>query len=646
MGALAREVKSRAAPVGHSQVIRGRQSRARPGSRLALAALTILGAVLSVAAFAAPCTLGKIAEFPITMTNLRPLMTAKINDVDVQFLVDSGAFYSMISAASAAQLKLPTHYAPFGFYVTGVGGGTADVSVARVKVFTLAGVPVHDIDFLVGGSESGSGSIGILGQNVLHIADVEYDLGQGFVRLMKPRDCGKGARLAYWVNESTPYSVIDIEASTPQRPHTTGFAFINGAKIRVLFDSGAGVSTLSLKAAARVGIEPDSPGVVSAGLTHGIGRNTFPSYIGPFASFKIGEEEIRNTRLRIAAIDLPDADMLIGPDFFLSHRIYVANGQHRLYFSYNGGAVFNLSAAPHPGPAGGADAPAASAVPANAAAGEQAANAAPGEARTAAAASAEAADDSRRGTALASRREFDHALTYLTRACELAPDHAEYFYQRGMVHWAMRHGEAAMTDLDRALTLDPEHIAALLARAELSLRNGDRVRARSDLDAAGRVAPPQADARYTMAHLYERAAVPTSAIAQYDLWISAHADDARLPEALYSRCWARALAGVDLAPALTDCSTALKRSDKSSALYARAANGRGLVLLRLGDYDKSMSDYAMSLKLNPRDAWAWYGLGIDKLRRQKTAEGEADIAQAKALSPQIAEEFGHFGIAP
>jgi len=36
------------------------------------------------AALAGQCTLGKLAEFPITMVDLRPLMTAKINGTDVR----------------------------------------------------------------------------------------------------------------------------------------------------------------------------------------------------------------------------------------------------------------------------------------------------------------------------------------------------------------------------------------------------------------------------------------------------------------------------------------------------------------------------------------------------------------------------------
>jgi hypothetical protein len=417
---------------------------------------TFLGSLILIPAFAGPCKLAKLAEFPITMTNLRPVMTAKINDTDEKFLVDSGAFYSLLSPASVAELKLPTSPTPFGFYMTGIGGGTANASLARVRTFTLADVAIPNVTFLVGGSDIGEGTVGVLGQNVLHLGDVEYDLAQGAIRLMKVRDCSK-AMLAYWVGPSQSFSVIDIGSTTPQKPFTTGSASINGREIRVMFDTGAGPSVLSLKAAARVGIKPDSPGVVDAGRSWGIGSNTIPSYIAPFSSFKIGDEEIRNTKLRIADIDLDDADMLIGPDFFLSHRIYVANSQHKLYFTYNGGPVFKLSGARY------GSAIAASTANEPASTGSSAASApAPDPAD-----GGDAADYSRRGNAFASRRDFQQALTNLTRACELAPDNAEYFYQRGMIYWQMKQGAAAMADFDTALNLKPDNVAVLVSRAEL-----------------------------------------------------------------------------------------------------------------------------------------------------------------------------------
>jgi tetratricopeptide (TPR) repeat protein/predicted aspartyl protease len=613
----------------------------RDGRRSLILVFAILSAsIASASAFADGCQFGKIAEIPITMVGMRPLMTAKINDVDVQFVVDSGAFYSMISDASAAELKLKTSPAPFGFYLRGAHG-TAQVSITTANTFTLAGIPLHNVEFLVGGSEAGQGSIGVLGQNFLRIGDVEYDLGQGVVRLMKAQDCSKSF-LAYWVGKSMPYSVINllsepalsgpttgsnIAPKTLHLSHALSSAYVNGTEIRVLFDTGAGTSVLSLKAAARAGIKLDSPGVVSAGTSYGIGRSTFASYIAPFSSFKVGEEEIQNTRLRIGDIDLPNADMLIGADFFLSHRIYVANSQHKLYFTYNGGPVFNLTAGNRPVTEPATDAPAQ-------------------QPNQAGAATEDAADYSRRGAAFASRLEFDQALIALTRACQLAPENPGYLYQRGMIYWQMKQPDPAMADFDQALKLKPDNLPALIARAQLLFQRGDKDLGAADLDAADAIAPKEADERYQMAHAYERADRLAPAITQLTVWINWHADDARVPNALNSRCWFRALEGADLALAVKDCNAALKRADKASPFYAKVLDSRGLVFLRMGDYAKSIADYDASLKINAKNAWSLYGRGIDKLRQQKTSDGDADIAQASAVWPQVVEEFKRRGIVP
>ena len=599
------------------------------------------------------CKLGKIFEFPITMTGMGPLTTAKVNGTDVRFMVDSGAFWSVISPASAAELKLSTYPAPFGFYMVGVGGARTDMSLTKVKEFTLAGFSFHNIDFVVGGSQVDAG-IGVLGQNVLHFADadVEYDLGQGVVRVMKPMDCGRNVKLAYWTGSTTVYSDLRIEPTTRLNPEAIGHASINGAEIRVMFDSGASLSMVSLQAAARVGIRPDSPGVVPGGPTQGFGKVTIPTFIAHFASFKLGEEEIRNTRLRIADIDLGNADMLLGADFFLSHHIYVANSQRTIYFTYNGGPVFNLDGANNPNVAPGTAVPMPNgATAADATSGTAGAASTPSDstlqrATAVAEGGGDAGDFSRRGAAMASRRDYSHALIALSRACDLAPDNGEYFYQRGIVYWQTSDSTSAMADLNRALELNPGHLAALLARAELSLQKGDKARMTADLEAADVAASRQAEMRYEMAALYEDAYLSSPAIAQFDLWIAAHPDDARLPFALNSRCWARAFGGVDLSLALKDCNAALKRAKRGSSFYAQVADSRGLVFLRFGDYAESIADYDASITIAPKIAWSWYGRGIDKLRQHQIAAGDADIAQAKSLDPTIAEAFAQHGVEP
>jgi hypothetical protein len=41
-----------------------------------------------------------------------------------------------------------------------------------------------------------------------------------------------------------------------------------------------------------------------------------------------------------------------------------------------------------------------------------------------------------------------------------------------------------------------------------------------------------------------------------------------------------------------------------------------------------------------------YGRGIDEVRKGKTAQGQADIAQATAVWTHVAEAFNRHGIAP
>ncbi|MHB8475598.1 MAG: aspartyl protease family protein [Steroidobacteraceae bacterium] len=564
----------------------------------------------------AKCRLTKVIELPITMSGMRPTFTAKINGADARFALDSGAFYSIISSATAAQFQLRPRPGPYGLKVKGVGGST-DTSLATVKVFTLAGIPLHDVEFLVGGSEIGGDSIGLMGQNLLEKWDVEYDLARGVVRLFKAEDC-KHTMLAYWTTPGQDLSMMDISHTTPLRPHTTGTAAINGAKITVLFDTGAWNSVLSTKAAARAGVKPDTAGVVEAGYSSGIGRSKVKTYIAPFSSFKIGDgEEIKNARLRIADIDIDEGDMLLGADFFLSHHVYVANSQHRLYLTYNGGPVFNLSRT----------------VPADADAhptGEP----------------ADADAYARRGAAFLGRGDFEHAIADFTRASELNPNEAEYFYQRGMAYWQNKQPIPALSDFDRALELNSNYLAARMSRAQLRLAHKDLADAVADLDAADRVAATQDDARFTLARLYQRADLPARAVAQLDLWIANHPDDSKMIDALHGRCRLRAAQGEELAKALTDCNAAYRLSDKSNPLTAAILESRGLVRLRLGDNDKAIADYDESLKLAPKNAQSLYGRGVAKIRKQKAADGEADIARATALSSTVADEFKRRGISP
>ncbi len=289
----------------------------------------------------AKCTIGKLLELPVTLQGTRPIVPLKLDGAEVNFVVDSGAFYSTIDSAMADQIKLRQEFAPFGASIQGIGGSTVP-KIAHIAELDMAGVPLKNRTMVVAPA-AGGGVQGLLGQDILGAFDVEYDLGHGAIRLMKTTDCDRSTSLAYWSGDRA-VSVIDLDR--PERQfvdHTIGWAVINGVKLRVVFDTGAQSSVMTTGAAARAGIKPSSEGVKPSGSMFGIGGRPVKTWVGRFASFKLGDEEMKNVPIRFGDIDLDKSDMLLGSDFFLSHRVYVANRQYKLYLTYEGGPLFGES---------------------------------------------------------------------------------------------------------------------------------------------------------------------------------------------------------------------------------------------------------------------------------------------------------------
>jgi len=293
-------------------------------------------------AFAA-CNLTKIVELPVTMVARRPMAPVKINGVEMPLMIGSGGFISTLSFKTANELKLPQLRSK---RVLNVGGIISQSQLTTVDTLTLSDQVLHDVQFVI----TPGGGRGAIGQNLLGMADAEYDFAHGAVRLFKAQDCAS-SNMAYWVKDED-YSVMTIDWQHERNPHTISNAQVNGVAVTVSFDTGSPSSALSLKAAQRIGLKVDGPGARYTGLIRGAGPEAVKTWIVPVESFKIGKEEIRNTQLRVIDQAGPGLtpEMTIGADFFMSHRVFVANSQHQLYFTYNGGPVFRLDE-PAPEPA-------------------------------------------------------------------------------------------------------------------------------------------------------------------------------------------------------------------------------------------------------------------------------------------------------
>jgi predicted aspartyl protease len=311
--------------------------------RLAGVAAALAGLALAGRAEAA-CHLKQLAELTVTMRGTKPLVQAKINGRDVTLVLDTGANYSTVTPEIAARLGLRD--IGFAGKTRGIGGA-ADHHFAQADSFTVGDLAFDRLDF--GVTDAKLAADGLLGENILGAVDIEIDLANGVARLFRPDGCLR-QNLGYWADGKALEVPLEHSARfDPGRDrtrHIMALANVNGQRIHAIMDTGASRSGLTLAAAAKAGLTPKGPGVQYAGLSHGIGPREVETWRGPVKLFALGGEQIQNTDLRFGDFDLQhEADMLLGADFFMSHRVYIANSQDKAFITYNGGPVFQLEEA-------------------------------------------------------------------------------------------------------------------------------------------------------------------------------------------------------------------------------------------------------------------------------------------------------------
>ena len=199
--------------------------------------------------------------------------------------------------------------------------------------------------------------------------------------------------------------------------------------------------------------------------------------------------------------------------------------------------------------------------------------------------------------------------------------------------------DAAMADIDTALKLDAKSTIPLLVRAAIYMRDKDWDKALADTSAAVALDPKDEQALNIRASVLIKLKRVDEAFADYDTVLALHPDNA---EYLNNACWSRALDNVQLDKALELCNAALKAKPDS----AHILDSRGLVELRLGQYDAAITDYDAALAKDPKMAGSLYGRGLAKLKTGKPTEGKADLDAARALSKGIDDQFKAYGVAP
>ncbi len=236
-----------------------------------------------------------------------------------------------------------------------------------------------------------------------------------------------------------------------------------------------------------------------------------------------------------------------------------------------------------------------------------------------------------------------------SKGTELRKVNALYFYGRALVSKGDKTNDKDTLNLsirifDQILPASPApewRTDVLLMRSDAHSFKGDNERAIRDLDEAIRLMPESASeqrikvlkARY---RAHNKKGDVGLAIQDLDEVIRLSPKD---PDLLNSRCYD--LAKIDrLELALVDCNESLNLRPNN----ADTLDSRGFTYLKLKRPESAINDYDAALRLNPKYAAALYGRGLAYLMLGNADQGNRDVAAAKAVKADIADQLARYGV--
>jgi predicted aspartyl protease len=277
------------------------------------------------------CRIERRAEVPVQLVQDRPLVELAVNGRAAVFLLDTGAERTVFADTAVRELNVARDEW-VSSSVRGVGGVIEMTANAVPRSFMLGGVALRRrgvnpaLSFVVAPlpwHELGGRTIsGLLGADYLSTFDLDLDLPRGKLALYDTKGCAREP--IPWTTANTP-----IPLERPRPYVILAPVEIDGRTLLAQLDTGASISLISRKGAARLGITPEMQGPGPS--ARGIGRQLLPLRTFTVASVRLGPAEYRDVTLAFGA---PAGgfvfDMLLGLDLLRSRRVFISYATNRL----------------------------------------------------------------------------------------------------------------------------------------------------------------------------------------------------------------------------------------------------------------------------------------------------------------------------
>ena len=316
-------------------------------------AVALVGCGAAQAQSGKSCRFGEVAELPLKFENNKAMVEVGVNGKVAWFAIDTGADDSSMFGGAARSFGLRESSVE-GVQFFGVGGGQEAKSV-DIAEFGLGAAKIKNVRLYSIGHGGSAAFAGLLGRDFLDlVGDMEFDIAAHTLRFWKAENCGNRS-LAYWTKSPL---AADLRHDEPGAPYIVKLA-LNGKPVDAELDSGADTTVVTPEVARAVGV-PKEKYATEVRLTGGIGEHTVETRIATFDSVQVGDEMIKHARLQVADLFAADTEtrtgsilnkpvegleqprMLFGADFLRSHRVLISASQKLLYFTYNGGPIFQI----------------------------------------------------------------------------------------------------------------------------------------------------------------------------------------------------------------------------------------------------------------------------------------------------------------
>jgi predicted aspartyl protease len=305
-----------------------------------------LAASMCHAAAADDCALKQVASLPVHFENHQMLVEIAVDDIPVNFLIDTGAEYSEIGQALAARLQLPVKNIAGTSY--GVGGA-ADIMMTTVPTLQMGRMTAHGQPFFVdqnfGDGQDGR-MAGIFGADFLSNYGIEIDLPDQKVNLYAADHCP--GRVVYWDSE---YFKMPFDRGDRPVPKIKITVALDGHQLHGILDTGAGNTALRLGTARSVfGYDETQAGDQTYPMSGAAVRRVLTAYRHQFASLEFGAITLRNPMIAIAPFDaaktsapevgshintrkLDQPEIYVGMDVISKLRMFIDYRESALYFT-------------------------------------------------------------------------------------------------------------------------------------------------------------------------------------------------------------------------------------------------------------------------------------------------------------------------